>query len=210
MNARATIPDRMRHLDMDARGYAIPFGVLRDADGTPQFAVNNEHERERSIRNDLCSICGTKLLRGRWFVGGPRSAFDSDGAYIDMPMHDECAHYALKVCPYLAAPHYGREVGGTKAAQMLRKPLILIDRTMIADRPPLFVAVMAVGQRMTQGNSFGSYVIPARPHRKVEYWQTGRQLPDAEGAPIAAEACGFAVANLASLARGNFQREARR
>jgi hypothetical protein len=100
------IPERMKHLGIDRRGYPIPWSVYRDPDGRPHFTIFNNVLRARGIRDDLCGICGTKLFRGRWFVGGPVSAFDPRGTYIDPPMHHECSSYALTVCPYLAAPNY--------------------------------------------------------------------------------------------------------
>src|SRR6478672_2277487 len=105
------IPERMLHLKIDERGYAIPWGVVVDDNGTAHFAINDHVVRRRSITEDLCGLCGHKLFRGRWFVGGSKSAFHEHGAFIDPPMHSECAHYALQVCPYLAAPRYTREIG---------------------------------------------------------------------------------------------------
>jgi hypothetical protein len=179
------IPERMRHLKV-FNCMAVPWGVLVDADGTPQFAINLEEARELMIRADLCSICGHPLLRGRWFVGGPGSALHPRGAYIDMPMHTECKDYAMTACPYLAAPRYGRAIGEIKAAQMKSKPVLLIDRTMLPDRPPLFVAVFATGQRMVGSNTgFDLYVRPKRPYLKVEYWRHGARLDPATAEPEA-------------------------
>jgi hypothetical protein len=177
------IPERMRHLPLDHRGYPIFYGAFIDVDGTPHFTINDERKRFLMVRDDLCSICGGKLLRGRWFVGGPASAFHDKGCYLDMPMHDECVHYALRVCPYLAAPNWASEIGQAKAKQ-LKQGVVLIDETMIPGRPPVFVAVMAVGQKMV-GEETGRYVKPSRPYRKVEYWQNGQQLPDNTGDKIA-------------------------
>ena len=55
---------------------------------------------------------------------------------------------------------------------------------MIPDRPEVFVAVMCVSQEFVGervGPLGGQYIKPRRPYRKVEYWQHGKQLPDAEG-----------------------------
>ena len=174
------IPERMRHLKV-YRGYAVPWGVMLDSDGTPQFAINMEEARDLMISADLCGICGKPLYRGRWFVGGPASALHPRGAYIDMPIHNECKDYALQACPYLAAPHYGREIGTIKAAQMKRPPQIVLDRTMLPDRPPLFVAVFATGQRMVEGGN----VRPKRPYLKIEYWRHGQKLDPAIAEPEA-------------------------
>lgn len=174
------IPDRMKHLNVDPRGYAIPYGVVVDKNGTAHFAINDNLIRERGIAKDLCGICGTKLFRGRWFVGGSKSAFHPHGCYIDPPMHSECAHYALQVCPYLAAPKYAREIGAAKAAAhkaALADQMVLVDPTMIPGRPEgdLFVALMTTGQ--THDKESG-YLRPKRPYSRVEFWRHGKQLGD--------------------------------
>jgi hypothetical protein len=140
------VPARMSHLKLDPRGYPIPVMVVIDDGGRPHFQINDEMTRQRIIAEDRCAICGSKLFRGRWFVGGPMSAFSERGSYIDPPLHRECAEYALMVCPYLAVPHYGRELGTkTLKGRPLSGTAISADPTMIAGRPPYFVAVMAVG-----------------------------------------------------------------
>jgi hypothetical protein len=174
------IPDRMRHLTIDRRGYPVPFMAFVDSDGTPHFAINDTIRQYEIERNDLCSICGTKLLRGRWFIGGPGAAFHPNGAYLDRPMHDECAHYALLVCPFIAAPKFAREIGPIKAAQ-IKDGIIMTDDVAQAGRPPVFVAVMAVSQKLIAG---GQYIKPSRPYRKIEYWLRGQQLSEAEARPL--------------------------
>lgn len=185
--ARDNVPELMQRLDRDGRGYPIPFSAFIDSQGTPQFTINDDHKRVRMIRGDLCSICGNKLLRGRWFIGGPGAAFDPRGAYLDMPMHDQCAHYALRVCPFIAAPNYSKRIEDRKLKGAQPDHVILIDETVEVKRPPLFVAVMAVGQRMTDGMAPGSYILPERPYRKVEYWRFGQQLDETEGLHLSAE-----------------------
>jgi hypothetical protein len=170
------MPARIARLPRDRRGLPIPVTVFRDSEGQPHFAINEEAVRQRVIRRDECPICGEKLLRYRWFVGGPRSAFDEHGAYIDPPMHDECAHYALRVCPYLAAPNYNKRVD----TRTLKTPStrIFIDNNMIPGRPSVFVAVRTVGQRKFWGHDINGvrmvrFLKPVKPYRIVEYWNHG-------------------------------------
>jgi hypothetical protein len=101
------IPALMKERQVDPRGYPIPWNVLVDSTGKAHFTINDESLRQMAIRDRLCPICGHRLWRGMWFVGGPGSALHEHGAYIDPPMHKPCAEYALKVCPYLAAPRSG-------------------------------------------------------------------------------------------------------
>jgi len=183
------IPDRMKHL-RTVRDIAVPYGVVIGNDGTPHFSINDERVRIQSIRRDLCAICGTKLFRGRWLVGGPLAAFHPDGAFVDPPMHHECSHYALCVCPYLAAPQYVREVGLTKVAakrDTFPDKIIMVDTTMMPGRPfgDLFVALMTTS-RLTVFQNFN--VKPKPPYQTVEYWRRGQQIDAAEGAQIVADA----------------------
>jgi hypothetical protein len=182
------LPDRMKSLPRDHRGFPIFAMAYRDPSGRAHFTVNDESIRTRMVEDDLCSICGKPLLRGRWFIGGEKSAFHPNGAYIDPPMHAECARYALKVCPYLASPSYEKLIhGATLPAE--GAPLV-IDQTAITSpstadevRPALFVAVHARGQRVKP--ALGGFVIkPTRPYIAVEYWQHGWRLDHDVGAAI--------------------------
>lgn len=176
----------MRHLPLDRRGYPIFMGTWIDAKGQAHFTINDEVKRQRHITDDLCPICGQKLLRGRWFVGGPGSAFHDQGSYIDPPMHAECARYSLQVCPYLAVPSYGKRIDARKVDRREAAQHVFLDPTLDPQRPPLFVAVMASGARHIMGEMamshkgkmvgkmpFVQYVKPHRPYIRVEFWQHG-------------------------------------
>ncbi len=184
------IPATMAHLERDARGLPVPFIVLRDTQGVPHFTVNNDTLRVKCLYENLCGICGKRLHRGRWFIGGPLSAFDPHGFYVDPPMHAECARYALQVCPYLGAPHYGRSIAGKTIAptELEAMQSALVDFTMLPERPPLFVAVMAVEQKVSYNEKLETYVCPVKPYRSIEYWQYGKRLPDEVGVPMVARA----------------------
>lgn len=173
------IPSRMSALDRDVRGYPIPWGVMVDNDGLPHFAINLEERRHEMVKRDLCSICGGKLFRGRWFVGGALSAFHEHGAFIDPPMHSECAHYAIQICPYLAAPRYAKEIGLAKIKGRKHPNMLLIDNTMIPGRPTgdIFVLLMATGQVAFDNLN----TKPKLPYSSIEFWRHGLRIPDAEG-----------------------------
>lgn len=182
------IPDRMKALPRDKRGYPIPANVYRDAKGDPHFTVNDELIRQKFIAEDKCPICAQTLLRGRWFMGGPRSAFHSQGWYNDTAMHYECVEYALKVCPYLAAPRYSGRIDALTVPEEERN-VITFDVTQDPNRPQMFVAVMAVGQTMSvMPNAMIAYVRPLRPYRIVEFWRNGTRISSQEGIEIAMQA----------------------
>ena len=182
------IPPRMQHLPRDRRGLPIPFVVLRDKDDQPHFTINDTTKSLYCLKHDLCPISGTPLSRGRWFVGGPLSAFHQDGAYVDLPSHLDCIEYALQVCPYLAAPKYARRLDDATVDYERLDHKVLVDPSMNPDRPPLFVAVMAIGQSVRH-LGFGQFRLrPKRPYRRVEFWRYGARLSQEEGERLVAEA----------------------
>lgn len=187
------LPQRMQTLEKDVRGLPIPFLVMRDNEGTAHFTINDHEKHALCLREDRCAICSQKLLRGRWFVGGPLSAFHEHGCYIDTPLHQECMEYALQVCPYLAAPKYTGRLDDLKVDySKIPAHVLLVDPTMIPERPPLFVAVMAAGQKVWR-NGLQTYVKPVRrpgnkPYLAQQFWLHGERLPDAIGIMMTNEA----------------------
>lgn len=181
MNFRdVPIPSRMQKLSRDKRGYPIPFIVAIDPSGTPQFTINDHTKIIEILRNDLCPICGQPNTRGRWFVGGPLAAFHPQGAYLDPPGHNECIHYALQVCPFLATTRYNNRIDDKKVAENDKdKILIFNDYNAVADQPQVFVAVQS-----SKTKNAGPYVRPSKPYMSVEYWRGGIRLDDNEGRSI--------------------------
>jgi hypothetical protein len=94
--------------------------------------------------------------------------------------------YALKVCPYLAAPKYSGRLDDIKIdADKLPDAIVgMLDPTVLPDRPEIFVAVMSIGQEVKPGHAGRPYVRP-RKRVRYEYWLKGEQLPEAEGFAIA-------------------------
>lgn len=172
------IPERMKHLDRDRRGYPVPVIVKRDVKGLPIFAVNDAFRQVRCIEKKLCPICGSRLAKELWFTGGPDSAFHRHGSYIDSAMHYECMEFALQVCPYLAAPNYrGNAVAAMSQLEKRLGEMLTEHSEVNAVRPPLFVSVMAYGQRVVRHSGIGPYWIkPLRPYHAVEFWRHGERL----------------------------------
>jgi len=168
----APVPQRMRYLPRDRRGLPIPFIVFRDTDGDPHFTISDAERRALVLKHDRCGICNHRLSRGRWFVGGPRSAFHERGAFLDPPMHHDCAEFALQVCPYLAAPSYSKLIDGKTLAADKAGAAIVLDANVDNTRPDFFVAVMTLGQRIWPGG----YIVPKRPFRRIEVWKDGERI----------------------------------
>lgn len=192
------MPPRIASLTRDRRGYPIPFIALRDTDGIPHFTINDHMKVMHARMRKVCSICGkgfevfqdsrgkrnpTPENAGMWFVGGPMSAFHPHGAYIDPPAHRECHEYALRVCPYLAAPSYARRIEGATLdpAKLPRYMVGFVDSAMIPERPEVFVSVwcedhIAVGPG-------GMYMKPAGV-RAYQFWRHGERVPAQEAAQL--------------------------
>jgi hypothetical protein len=166
----------MKKLTIDSRGYPIPWIVQIGNTGEPHFIINDFIRVDKCRKGDLCGICGQSLMRGRWFIGGPLSAFHPNGAYIDPPMHKECMEYAMQVCPYISMSNYNafkmhelrkniktpKDLGG----------VVLVDETMIPGRPAIFVCVHARASRALNSGHF----CPAKPYIGVQYWRHGQQI----------------------------------
>lgn len=179
------LPRRLRALQKDKRGYPVPYTVFRDKLGAPHFAINDTEKAMRCKREGRCPICGYHLERLKWWIGGPGSAFHPEGAYNDSAMHSDCAHYALRVCPYLAIGRYtGRVDLGGLDLNLVEDNRLFLDITQDPARPAVFVAVAAQVQELLESGR----VRPRRPYAHVEYWRNGEQLDAVEGERLAREA----------------------
>jgi hypothetical protein len=168
------LPERMKSMPTDKRGFPIPYVVAIDASGNPQFTVNDAVKQITAIHQQLCGICGQRMPQDDiWLVGGPKSAFHPHGAYIDGPLHGECARYALQVCPYLAiSATYRPHIEVSKLQARFKDTAILIDPTVDPSRPPFFVMVRTEQITITpQG-----YLVPIRPHWAAEFWKGGEPM----------------------------------
>ncbi len=175
------LPERMQKLPRDARGFPIPFVVLRDANGVPAFTVNDQGRVMLALSRQLCGICGQRMPRNNiWFLGGPQSAFHPNGAYNDGPLHRECARYALQVCPYLAISSMKHRDGKALEDLGMKLGTILVDPTMDTARPPLFALVRTAAYELTGSG----YIRPERPYFEAEFWRDQQQLPGEVALPI--------------------------
>lgn len=185
------MPPSLRTRPRDPRGYPVPFVVLVDKTGRPHFTINNHLLVNKAIRKKLCAMCGKRLDDGLWFIGGPLSFLHADGAFLDPPSHEACGRYALRVCPYLAAPRYGGRIDArTLKPGALPNHAVLLDPTIIPERPVLFM--LGRVERMRVGPP-GATLSSPYLHREgewtaLEYWQHGQRLDDAEGEAIAQRA----------------------
>jgi hypothetical protein len=180
------VPVRMAKLPRDRRGYPIPETVTITDDGTAHFTINNVEKSHHHLRNGLCAICGQKLYPKRqWLIGGPRSAFDPNGCFLDTPMHEECASYAIQICPYLAAPNYSKRIDDATMKKSATPTIVFMDETVIVDRPDIFVLGCTDGITIKR-HMLSNYIYPNRPWKFYQFWQFGKRLPESDGVKIVA------------------------
>ncbi|HEY2617482.1 MAG TPA: hypothetical protein VGI78_09115 [Acetobacteraceae bacterium] len=186
--AKADVPQRMRTRPRDARGYPIPFLVMIDRNGTPQFTINDDAKAAACRAKRLCAICGKRFdPDGVWFVGGSRCFLHEHGAFIDPPSHLECATYSLRVCPFLAASRYMRRIDDAKLAPgAMPDDKVLVRTEAVAPRLPERFGLGRTSRYRFEGPHFGCFVVEQWDY--VEWWRAGApcETPDT-GEPVAIE-----------------------
>ncbi len=153
--------------------------------------MNDDRKAYHALLRDLCPICGERLGRWKWFVGGLQSAFHPAGCYLDLPGHRDCIEYALQVCPYLAIPKYLRHADAIAHPEKL--PVgheILLDETVIPERPEVMVAVCARRIELIDRGLLQPCLKPERPFDDWTYWRHGKQIDEAEALPYLRAALG--------------------
>ena len=172
------LPERMKDLPFDSRGFPIPYVIYWDKSGVPQFKINDEKKSQKCLLDRLCAICGQKLGDDMWLTGGAQSAFHERGAYFDTPMHHECGVYALKVCPYLASRNYNTLMPEEKFKNVDADPgMLFIDPTMDPTRPEVFIFIKFSDFTVRRiPKSPKRYVVPKRPYEAVEFWDKGQRI----------------------------------
>lgn len=99
------LPERMKDLKLDDRGYPVPWFVPW-LDGKPEFRAITAGRMVEAYNERRCWICGG--VRGSYqaFVIGPMCAINRISG--EPPSHRECAIYAARACPFLTRPYMHR------------------------------------------------------------------------------------------------------
>lgn len=160
------VPPRLSRRPKDERGYPIPALVFIDDAGKPDFRITDHAKWLRACAQRTCALCGEPMGRHLAFVGGPLS--HRNRVFTDLPMHKDCAEYALQVCPFLAAPRfrYAEEVALNSSATLVTSSHVS------GDRPEFFVLGTTkdfVPMRLPDG----TLVVQAAPWETVQWWKHG-------------------------------------
>jgi hypothetical protein len=104
-------PPQIRALDLDPRGYPIPWFVgTNPATGERDFRIIHADQVERAVRQRCCWICGRKLGEFVTFAVGPMCAVNR--VSLEPPSHLDCARFAVRACPFLTNPQARRDPRG--------------------------------------------------------------------------------------------------
>lgn len=115
------MPDRVRRLPVDERGWVVPFFVAW-IDGKPDHRIIDPAKMARANRDHLCWMCGERLGARGAFVIGPMCAINR--VTSEPPNHRDCAEFALQACPWMTRPHARRRPTGLE----MNAPGVAIDR----------------------------------------------------------------------------------
>lgn len=96
------LPDRMKGLPIEERGYPVPWFVDWTDDGKPEFRAMDRRKFVRAIKEKLCWVCGQTLGRNMVFVAGCMCGINRTSS--EPPSHYECALWSAQNCPFLSNP----------------------------------------------------------------------------------------------------------
>lgn len=99
------LPERMRSLPVDERGYPVPYFVAW-VDGKPDHRVMDGAKLGPAVRHSLCWMCGTRLGRFKSFCIGPMCSITR--TISEPPSHIECLRFAAQACPWMTRPQAKR------------------------------------------------------------------------------------------------------
>jgi hypothetical protein len=108
------LPQRMKKLLLDHRGFPVPWFVAWLDDGkpcepgrgSPDFRVIDTPKLGIAVRQRRCWICGQPLGVHLAFLIGPMCAVNR--VISEPPSHRECAVFAATACPFLSEPRMRR------------------------------------------------------------------------------------------------------
>ena len=164
------MPERLAARPRDGRGYPIPWTAMIDREGHPDFRVIDVEKVAMAVSLKRCAMCGQQLGRHLAFIGGPVSF--KTRLFTDMPMHKDCATYAIQVCPWLAAPNmrYAEKMPKLSGAATVER-----TEEMAEERPERFFIGTTKACRLVRTPG-GAVVMRADPWEWHEWWCHGQRV----------------------------------
>jgi hypothetical protein len=162
------LPRRMMRCKRDRRGYPIPFLMMPES----QIHIDGDKQEQCAMKK-LCMICGQKLVVKKWFIGGHMAG--QNRLFTDPAMHEECARYAIQVCPFLSNQ------------DMKYRKKYSEDTTFFTGTIPGTATTRSETQLLMRTNGYKpvwwrnhAYVLANR-WDYLEHWLDGKRVPDPAG-----------------------------
>lgn len=108
------LPDRIKRLPVDHRGFPVPWFVAwfdggkpcAPGHGAPDFRVIDTPKLGIAVKRRRCWICGGQLGVHMAFLIGPMCAVNR--VISEPPSHRDCAIFSATACPFLNQPRMRR------------------------------------------------------------------------------------------------------
>jgi len=121
---------------MSDRGYLKPWFVKAD-----DFRVVDSKKAKLSVMKKACWICGHKFEGPPYaLVCAPSSA--ATRIFREPPCHEDCAVYAMQVCPFILYPNTKRRTAGLKPEETMEYVNKNLQIKSIPDNPGEYYLVL--------------------------------------------------------------------
>lgn len=167
------MPDRIRKLPVDVRGYPVPWFVDWLPDGTPEFRAMDYRKFKRALAEKFCWVCGERLKKHVAFVLGPMCAITRTTA--EPPSHLDCAEWSARACPFLTKPNMKR-----REDDLVKAPNEDNCAGFPIARNPGVTAIWITTRYTTFGDGRGGTLIEVGDPHRVTWWREGRPAVRAE------------------------------
>lgn len=170
------VPTRMKSLPRDRRGYPIPFVVLTDSSGEPNFRLDDAKKVHHCMINRLCGLCGQPLKDDMWVTGGAKRILSDIIPFIDAALHFSCGKYALQVCPFMASPVYNRTLTEKQIDKNKYPGLNFALQPLNLPRTPFFGFAKITSYDFEIHSTEYWHLFPQRPYQDLQFWKDGQQV----------------------------------
>ncbi len=167
-----TMPDRMRFLPLDERGYPVPWFVAWE-EGKPEFRAMDPVKFVRAIREKLCWVCGQRLGVNVCFVAGPMCGINRTSS--EPPSHLECARWSARNCPFLSNPRQVRREDELVNNVRLREQAAGMALTRNPGVAMLWITRNFEVFDAGRANGKSGFLIQMGEPESVEWWACGRK-----------------------------------
>jgi hypothetical protein len=176
------LPERMKDLPVDARGYLVPWFVAwidgPDGGKVPEFRAMDGGKFVRAIREKLCWVCGQRLGSYLCFVIGPMCGINRVSS--EPPSHLECAQWSARNCPFLSRPQMVRRDSGPGANPELLDQAKQNVAGIMIERNPGVTLLWVCRDYRVEPDGKGGHVLRVGEPERVEWWALGRPATRAE------------------------------